>query len=1141
MKKAQIAAITIVLVSSACQAITWVSISETGFAGKMSKYETTNAQYCQFLNSALASGDITISGSSIVGANGSNSGADYVGRVYYSTDGPGLTAYGATNGGAARIHESGGMFTVDSGYSSHPVTYVTWYGAMAFCNYYGYRLPTIDEWRAVADYDGSYTYGCGTSIDTGKANYIDTSHPDGTFPVGSFGSYGYGLCDLAGNVHERTNPNHALGGGWSSHDDTCAVSNSLFEDSGWGGSESGFRVCRDEDPVNIPDTALKAAIESALGISDPTCSDLATLTSLDVQSRGITDLTGVECATNLIELWISHNPISNLSPISSLPKLEVLESEDCTISNVSPLSGISTMKMINLFDNQISNVSPLGSLTGLTSLELMRNSISNISSLSGLTQLNFLSLRENNITDISAIAGFINLDTLLLQFNPLSCMAYNCFLPQIQANNPGIVIQVDPMPEPCNCVVFNDSALESAVRSALGITAPCACVTRGDMLTLTSLDVQSRGITDLTGLECATNLIDLWISHNPISNLSPLSSLPKLEVLEAEDCTISNVSPLSGISTMKAINLFDNTISNVCPLGSLTGLTSLELMRNNVNDICCLSGLTQLTFLSVRENNISGICCLTGLKHLYTLLLQGNPLRRETYCGCKQMIEHSNPGIVIQDDGICIIVCPDVSTYQPINITASSAGLKGFLVDDGGESCEGRFRYWIKGQQFETEKTTAWRQVSREFGHQANDLLPGTAYCFVAEARNSSCLDQGDPKEFTTQVILDVSFSVGCIVQQPGKGSFSYDQGTSVPVQVEAKTEFTFLGWTGTAVDAGKVSDPSLPETTVLMDGNYTLRAQFLSIRETIYVDSTVSNDPNADGDEARPFDSLQEAVEVAQEGTTIFVNSGTYIGPIRFSGRDVVLTGEEPEKSGFINFPVIDANNLDTAVTFTNQESTNCVLRGFVITGGLGQTAGAILCQNSSPTIQNCLIVGNRSLNADGGAVVLIDANGLIENCTIADNYGGETGAGIVLDNSSPVITNCIVWNNLATDLLIDAGSSPVITYSDTAMLQAGLGNMTDYPEFYMTGYWGDVNDPSIIISADYVDAIWVPGDYHLVSETGRWDTPTQMWIPDSISSPCIDAGDPNSPWTHEYEPNGGRINLGAYGHTQEASLSNQ
>ena len=155
--------------------LAWVFINDPGvpgyeaFTGDMSKYETTNAQYCQYLNAAKASGDIVVDGDGeyIRGASG-----PYSGLSYYYLGGLGTTYNGATNGGAARINWTGSTFTVDSGFDNHPVTYVSWYGSTAFANYYGYRLPTEWEWQAVADYDGSYTYSHGAgAINNSLANY----------------------------------------------------------------------------------------------------------------------------------------------------------------------------------------------------------------------------------------------------------------------------------------------------------------------------------------------------------------------------------------------------------------------------------------------------------------------------------------------------------------------------------------------------------------------------------------------------------------------------------------------------------------------------------------------------------------------------------------------------------------------------------------------------------------------------------------------------------------------------------------------------------------------------------------------------------------------------------------------------------
>lgn len=235
--------------------IVWVFINDTGisghegFIGYMSKYETTNAQYCQFLNAAFATGDIVVSGDYVNGASGTNSGADFITQAYYWLQGMGYNINGANHGGAARIHYSGGVFRVDDGFENHPVTYVSWYGATAFCNYYGYRLPTEWEWQAVADYNGTYTYGCGMGINSSIVNFAASIHPNGTTVVGTFGTYGYGMCDMAGNVWEWTSTVNGSGrtlrgGSWYHDSIYCDVSFRGSADRTTTDEQRGFRVCR---------------------------------------------------------------------------------------------------------------------------------------------------------------------------------------------------------------------------------------------------------------------------------------------------------------------------------------------------------------------------------------------------------------------------------------------------------------------------------------------------------------------------------------------------------------------------------------------------------------------------------------------------------------------------------------------------------------------------------------------------------------------------------------------------------------------------------------------------------------------------------------------------------------------------------
>jgi len=98
--------------------------------------------------------------------------------------------------------------------------------------------------------------------------------------------------------------------------------------------------------------------------------------------------------------------------------------------------------------------------------------------------------------------------------------------------------------------------------------------------------------------------------------------------------------------------------------------------------------------------------------------------------------------------------------------------------------------------------------------------------------------------------------------------------------------------------------------------------------------------------------------------------------------------------------------------------------------------------------------------------------------------------------------------------------------------------GNIDADPLFADPGHWDDNATPD-----DPSDDVWIDGDYHLKSRYGRWDPAANAgaggWVFDSVTSPCIDAGDRGSDFSNEPQPNGGRVNMGAYGNTMEASKS--
>jgi hypothetical protein len=127
--------------------------------------------------------------------------------------------------------------------------------------------------------------------------------------------------------------------------------------------------------------------------------------------------------------------------------------------------------------------------------------------------------------------------------------------------------------------------------------------------------------------------------------------------------------------------------------------------------------------------------------------------------------------------------------------------------------------------------------------------------------------------------------------------------------------------------------------------------------------------------------------------------------------------------------------------------------------------------------------------------------------------------------------IRNCCIDND-PNAIFVEAWGSPPEPPAGSCSY------ITADPKFAETRYWDPNESPDKPPDYPY-DDFWIDGDYHLKSQAGRWEPDSETWVQDDVTSPCIDAGDPNSPIALEPFPNGGIVNMGAYGGTVEASKS--
>lgn len=142
------------------------------------KYPVTNAKSCAFLNER---GNQQEGGSEWINLEGS---------------------YGDER---CRIRKDGNRFVVEPGFENHPIFYVSWYGARAYAEWAGKRLPTEEEWEKAARGIDGRVYPWGNEFDKEKCN-TGESEIYHTTPVKKYqeGRSPHGCLDMAGNVDELT-------------------------------------------------------------------------------------------------------------------------------------------------------------------------------------------------------------------------------------------------------------------------------------------------------------------------------------------------------------------------------------------------------------------------------------------------------------------------------------------------------------------------------------------------------------------------------------------------------------------------------------------------------------------------------------------------------------------------------------------------------------------------------------------------------------------------------------------------------------------------------------------------------------------------------------------------------------------------
>ncbi len=275
------------------------------------------------------------------------------------------------------------------------------------------------------------------------------------------------------------------------------------------------------------------------------------------------------------------------------------------------------------------------------------------------------------------------------------------------------------------------------------------------------------------------------------------------------------------------------------------------------------------------------------------------------------------------------------------------------------------------------------------------------------------------------------------------------------------------------------------------------------------------------------------------------------------------------------------------TAGALHNEEGSVEVIASEFVENECSAGAPGVFNDGGRAVFSGCLFRANRSW--DGLGVVWSAGETSLLYCTFIDNYSLEHEAGITCARGRTRFAHCLFSGNRGAEGTLHVRGGSVSLDQCTFYGNVGWWGDDDGfagalygPDFFRPDagtvtargciFWGNRNlrnevtgydaqvkgDPNLLkleycciegwtpdrggignIDADPLFVAPDQNDFHLKSQAGHWDAASLAWVLDDVTSPCIDAGDPNSPVGPEPFPDGGRVNLGVYGGTCEASKS--
>ncbi len=350
--------------------------------------------------------------------------------------------------------------------------------------------------------------------------------------------------------------------------------------------------------TQIPDANFEAALNDLTYDNYPGDNKVPTslinaITSLNVRLEGISSLSGIENFTALEDLYVDNNNLTSIDVSSNTTLKQLVAYNNPNLSSFT-VADPSIITRVTLSNCNLSGNYDFSAYSALVNFSVQSND---------LTGLNIKNSNNTNFTYFHA-GGNSSLTCVIVDDAAYSTTNWT--------NNGGATYTSGY----CNYTAVPDVNFENALE-ALGYDdissdgqVPTALIE-----VIASLDVSNQSISDLTGIEDFTDLIDLTINDNTLTNLD-VSNNGNLHTLNFDNNDVANL-VLGTNTNLSEVSGRYNQLTSV-DVSANAGLTNLNL-RNNTFATVDVSNNTNLTVLNLNSTGITTIDITnnTNLSHVY--------------------------------------------------------------------------------------------------------------------------------------------------------------------------------------------------------------------------------------------------------------------------------------------------------------------------------------------------------------------------------------------------------------------------------------------------------------------------------------------------------------------------------------------